>query len=150
MVCRSLSILLLTLSVLACGQVRPLPSEWNPADYTPIELEHLRRPAPGLQAGQLVKFHGYFWEFLNYDPVPQHYYLNQLRYPIRWQDLEWFALYEKAALQGYFDRAAMTFKQRSEFHPKRLDPLILYGELVPLGGGRLYFQTHHLEQVTVD
>lgn len=134
----------------ACGQVRPVPPELHLAAYTPLALERLQRQAPGLQAGQLVRVQAYFWEFLSYDPVPQHYYLNNLRHLRRWRDLEWFALYQDAAMHGYFDLAAMSYEQRLQFQPTRLEPLLLYGELVPMGGGRLYLQTHHLERVVVD
>lgn len=141
---------LLLLLTGACGQVKPVPPAINPADYTPIDMEQLRRGSPPLQAGQLVSFQAYFWEFLSYDPVPQYYYLNQLRYPRRWRDLEWFALYQDAAMRGYFDQATMSYEQKSHFQPKRLDLLRFYGELVSLGGNRLYFQTHYLEPVVVD
>lgn len=141
---------LLLLLISACGQVQPVPPTFNPAAYTPIEMDQLRRGSPSLQAGQLVSFQAYFWEFLSYDPVPQYYYLNQLRYPRRWRELEWFALYQDAAMRGYFDLAAMSYEQRRQFQPKRLDLFRLYGEMVPLGGGRLYFQTHSLEPVEVD
>jgi hypothetical protein len=141
---------LLLLLTGACGQVRPLPTTFNPDAYTPVALEQLRREASGLAAGQLISFQAYFWEFLSYDPVPQRYYLNQLRYPQRWRELEWFALYQDAAMRGYFDRAVMSYEQNLRFQPKRLDFLRFYGELVSLGGNRLYFQTHHLEPVRVD
>ena len=133
-----------------CGQIRPLPPERPLADYTPLDLAQLRENALGLRAGQLVQVRGYFWEFLSYDPVPQHYYLNQLRYPATWHQLEWFALYEQAAMRGYFDQAVMSAAQRQQFQPRRLEQLIIYGELVPLSRGRLYLQTHHLERVVLD
>jgi hypothetical protein len=44
----------------------------------------------------------------------------------------------------------MSHAQRLEFNPKRLDPLIIYGELVPMGGSMLYLLVHHLERVTID
>ncbi len=141
---------LLLLLISACGQVKPVPATFNPEAYPPIEMEQVRRGSPRLQAGQLVSFQAHFWEFLSYDPVPQHYYLNQLRHPRRWRELEWFALYQDAAMRGYFDLAAMSYEQRLKFQPTRLDLLRFYGEMVPLGGGRLYFRTHFLEPITVD
>jgi len=134
----------------ACGQVRPLPPELPLADYTPLDLAQLRENSPELRAGQLVQIRAYFWEFLSYDPVPQHYYFNQLRHPLTWQQLEWFALYESSAMHGYFDLAVMSPAQRRQFQPKRLEHLVLFGELVPMGGSRLYLQTHYLERVVVD
>ncbi len=44
----------------------------------------------------------------------------------------------------------MSHAQRLEFNPKRLDPLIIYGELVPMGGSKLYLQVHHLERLHLD
>lgn len=146
-----LQALLLCVGLLsACGQVRPLPPEMDLAAYSPIALEQLRRGSPDLKAGDRVRLQAYFWEFLSYDPVPQHYYLNQLRYLRHWGDLEWFALYQEPTLRGYFDLATMSAEQRRQFAPKRLEPLILFGELVNLGGGRLYLQTHHLERLVLD
>ena len=36
-------------------------------------------------------------------------------------------------MKGYYDRGVMSHPQRLEFNPKRLDHLIIYGELVPTG-----------------
>jgi hypothetical protein len=44
----------------------------------------------------------------------------------------------------------MSFRQRLDFNPKRLDPIIIYGELVSMGGSTLYLLVHHLERVTID
>ncbi len=140
----------LIVGLAACGQVRPVPSAFSPADYQPIALEQLRQGSPALAAGQLVRLPVYFWEFLSYDPAVPQYYLNQLRHPQRWRELEWFAVYQEPSLRGYFDRAAMTYEQRLQADPKRLDPITLYGELVAFGAGRLYLKVHHLEHVATD
>jgi len=144
-------IMLLGLVFTGCGTMQPVPAEFNPAAYTPIDFGLLLAPrTPGLHDGQLIRCEAYFWEFLTYDPAPAHYYFNQLRYPTRWGELEWFALYRDADMQGYFDLGAMSAELRREFDPKRLDPLIIYGELVPMGGRRLYLQVHHLELREID
>lgn len=149
--CRRLlpALLLGILFLTACGSMRPIPAEFNPGDYTPINYEQLRHDS-SLRAGDLVRVEAFFWQFLTYDPAPKHYYANQLRYPRRWGDLEWFALYEKADMTGYYDRGAMSHLQRLQFDPKRLDHLILYGEMVHLDGSKLYLLVHHLEHFKID
>ena len=138
------------LSLTACGSMKPVPAQFNPADYTPVDFELLQRDSSSLNTGQLVRCQAFFWQFLTHDPAPQYYYFNQLRYPLSWGNLEWFALYKDADMTGYFDRGVMSHAQRLEFNPKRLDPLIIYGELVPMGGSKLYLLVHHLERVTID
>jgi hypothetical protein len=138
-------ILLLT----ACGSMKPIPAEFNPTAYTPINFDQLGHDA-SLHNGDLVRVEAFFWQFLTYDPAPKYYYFNQMQYPRRWGDLEWFALYEKADMKGYYDRSAMSHGQRLQFNPKRLDNLIIYGEMVPLGGSKLYLLVHHLEYVKID
>jgi hypothetical protein len=149
---RLLPLLILVLLLLnACGTVRPVPTDFNPEAYTPIDFNLLLNPSsPSLSAGQLVRCQAFFWEFLTYDPAPQYYYLNQLRYPARWRQLEWFAVYRDSDLKGYFDRGVMSYTQRLEVKPKRLEPFIIYGELVSLGRGQLYLQVHHLERIIID
>jgi hypothetical protein len=142
-----LALLLLT----ACGTIKPVPANFDPSAYTPIDFELLLTPqSSSLHSGQLIRCQAFFWEFLTYDPAPRYYYFNQLRYPVSWRDLEWFALYKDSDLKGYFDRGVMSYAQRLEFKPKRLEPLIIYGELVPLGGSQLYLQVHHLERHVID
>ena len=41
----------------------------------------------------------------------------------------------------------MSHRQRLQFNPKRLDHLIIYGELVAMGASKLYLLVHHLEYV---
>lgn len=138
------------LSLTACGSVRPVPDTFNPTAYTPIDFDQLRLDAGSLRPGDLVRCQAFFWQFLTHDPSPEYYYFNQIRYPAGWRELEWFALYREADLQGYYDRGAMSFQQRLAFNPKRLDPVLLYGELVPMGGSQLYLRVHHLERVVID
>ncbi len=138
------------LSLTACGSMRPVPASFNQADYTPIDFDLLRRDAGSLHPGDLVRCQAYFWQFLTYDPSPGHYVLNHLRHPFSWGDLEWFALYRDVNLQGYFDRGAMSHRQRLDFDPKRLEPIVIYGELVPMGRNRLYLLVHHLERLERD
>jgi hypothetical protein len=139
-----------TLFLPACGRMRPVPAEFQPADYTPINFDQLRLDSSSLHAGDLVRVQAYFWQFLTYDPAPRYYYFNQLRYPLNWGDLEWFALYRDADMKGYYDRGVMSHAQRLEFNPQRLDHLVIYGELVPVGGHILYLQVHHLERLKID
>ncbi len=144
-------IIFILLHLTACGTVRPVPADFDYGAYTPVDFELLLAPQSSrLQAGQLIRCQAFFWEFLTYDPAPRYYYFNQLRYPGSWGDLEWFALYKDSDLKGYFDRGVMSYVQRLEFKPKRLEPLILYGELVPLGGSQLYLQVHRLERIVID
>ncbi|AEB09450.1 hypothetical protein [Desulfobacca acetoxidans] len=139
------------LLIAACGQVRTVPADFNPNAYTPVDFAQLLEPGKSrLSAGQLICCQALFWEFLTYDPAPVYYYLNQLRYPFSWGALEWFSLYQSSDLQGYFPRAAMTYAQRLDYAPKRFDPIIIYGELVPLGGRQLYPQVHHLKTDRLD
>ena len=55
-----------------------------------------------------------------------------------------------ADMTGYFDRGVMSHPQRLQFNPKRLEPLIIFGEMVPLGGSKLYLLVHHLERFSLD
>jgi len=148
---RFLLILLFGILPLAgCGSIRPVPAVFNQADYTPVDFDLVQRDTSSLHAGDLIRCQAFFWQFLTHDPAPEYYYFNQIRYPSSWSDLEWFALYKDADMQGYYDRGAMSFRQRLEFNPKRLDPIIIYGELVSMGGSKLYLLVHHLERVTID
>jgi hypothetical protein len=133
-----------------CGSVRPVPATFNQADYTPIDFDQLRLDASSLRAGDLIRCQACFWQFLSYDPAPEYFYFNYLRYPASWPDLEWFALYKDADMQGYYNRGAMSFQQRLTFNPKRLDPIIIYGEIVSMGGSTFYLLVHHLERVTIN
>jgi hypothetical protein len=147
---RILLVLLLGIMLLtACGSMKPVPAEFNPTEYTPISFDQLLHDS-SLRAGELVRVEGFFWQFLTYDPALKHYYANQLKYPRHWGDLEWFALYEKADMKGYYDRGAMSHRQRLQFEPKRLDHFILYGEMVPMGGSKLYLLVHHLDRLKID
>ena len=137
------------LPLTACGSMKPVPAEFTPTAYTPINFDQLLHDS-SLQAGELVRVEAFFWQFLTYDPAPEYYYFNQLHYPRHWGDLEWFALYEKADMKGYYDRGAMSHMQRLQFDPKRLDHLIIYGEMVPMGGSKLYLLVHRLEHVKID
>jgi hypothetical protein len=134
----------------ACGQLRPHPAAFNPQAYTPIAYRDLLSPGrAGLQAGQPVQVRAYFWQYLNYDPAMVPNYLTLLRYPVKWYQLKWFATYDTADLTGYYDLAAMTPEQADQYKLKRLDPVILYGELARLGPG-LYLQVFHIEKIPED
>jgi hypothetical protein len=86
---------------------------------------------------------------LNYDPDMVPNYLTLLRYPVRWYQLQWFATYGTPDLTGYYDLAAVTPEQADTYKLKRLDPIMLYGELSRLGPG-LYLQVFHIEPIAED
>ena len=134
----------------ACGELRPHPAAFDPEVYTPIEYRDLLNPGPaGLHAGQQVRVQAYFWQYLNYDPAIVRNYLTLFRYPIRWYQLRWFATYGTADLTGYYDLAALTPEQADRYKFKRLDPVMLYGELSRLGSG-LFLQVFHIEKIAED
>jgi hypothetical protein len=134
----------------ACGELRPHPAAFDPQAYTPIAYRDLLAPGPaGLQAGQQVRVRAYFWQFLEYDPAMVRNYLTLVRYPVRWYQLKWFATYDTADLTGYYDLAAIAPEQAERYKLKRLDPVMLYGELARLGPG-LYLQVFHIEPITED
>jgi hypothetical protein len=91
----------------------------------------------------------YFWQYLDYDPAMVRNYLTLPRYPIRWYRLQWFAIYDKADMTGYYDLAAVTPEQAQDYKLHRLDQVLLYGELSRLGPG-LYFQVFHIEKIIED
>jgi hypothetical protein len=134
----------------ACGELRPHPATFDPQAYTPIEYQDLLAPGPaGLKAGQPVRVKAYFWQYLEHDPAIIRNYLTLLRYPIRWSQLKWFATYGTPDLTGYFDLAALTPEQAEQYKLKRLDPVLLYGELARLGPG-VYLQVFHIEPIAED
>ena len=134
----------------ACGELRPHPAAFDPQVYTPIAYRDLLAPGPaGLKSGQQVRVQAYFWQYLDYDPAMVQNYLTLFRYPVRWYQLKWFAIYDKADLTGYYDLAAVTPEQADRYKLKRLDPVMLYGELARLGQG-LYLQVFHIEKIAED
>ena len=134
----------------ACGELRPHPAAFDPQAYTPIAYRDLLAPGPaGLQAGQKVRVRAYFWQYLDYDPAMVRNYLTLFRYPIRWYRLKWFCIYDTADLTGYFDLAAVTPEQADKYKLKRLDQVMLYGELARLGPG-FYLQVFHIEPIVED
>jgi hypothetical protein len=52
-------------------------------------------------------------------------------------------------MTGYYDLAAVTPEQAEQYKLKRLDPVMLYGELARLGPG-LYLQVFHIEPIAED
>jgi hypothetical protein len=136
------------LGVSACGEIRPVPAPIDPEAYKPIAYQDLLHPdQAGLQAGELVRVKAYFWQYLTYDPAMVRNYLTLPRYPIRWYQLQWFALYGSEHMTGYYDLAAMSPEQAEKFKAiKRMDPILIYGELSPLKPG-VYLQVHHLEKI---
>jgi hypothetical protein len=130
-----------------CGELRPLPATFEAPEYAPITYEELLAPGKaGLKAGQKVKVPAFFWEFLTYDPAMARNYLTLPRYPLRWYQMEWFATYGTPQMQGYYDLAALDRQQQRLYKLKRLDPIMLYGELSSLAPG-LYLRVHHIEKI---
>jgi hypothetical protein len=134
----------------ACGELRPNPAAFEPQVYTPIEYQDLLAlRQTGLHEGQKIRVQAYFWQYLDYDPAIVRNYLTLAKYPIRWYQLRWFATYGAPDLTGYFDLAAMTPEQADQYKLKRLEPIMLYGELARLGTG-LYLQVFHIEKIVTD
>lgn len=136
------------LLVCACGELRPVPAPIEPQAYKPIEYQDLLNPAKaGLQEGELVRVKAFFWQALTYDPAMVRNYLTLPRYPIRWYKLRWFAIYGTEQMTGYYDLVAMSPEQAEKYETiKRMDPILIYGELSPLKPG-VYLQVHHIEKV---
>jgi hypothetical protein len=138
------------LGVCACGQLRPHPATFDPQAYTPIEYQDLLTPqAAGLHPSEKIRVKAFFWQYVNYDPAMIRNYLTLLRYPVRWYRLRWFAIYRTDDLTGYYDLAAITPELADKYKLQRLDPVLLYGELSPLGRG-LFLQVFHIEKIVAD
>ncbi len=134
----------------ACGRLQPHPATFDPQAYKPIEYQDLLAPrAAGLHAGEKIRVKAFFWQYVNYDPAMIRNYLTLLRYPIRWYQLRWFALYRTNDLTGYYDLAAITPELAEKYDLQRLDPVMLYGELSSLGTG-FFFQVFHIEKIVED
>ncbi len=135
----------------ACGQIRPLPAHVDLEAYSPITYQELLQPeAAKLQAGQKIKVPAYFWEFLFYDPAMVRTYLNMISHPLSWYKLQWFATYGTPEMKGFFDLVAMDPSQKKAyFKLQRLDHILIYGELAPLGPG-LYLRVHHIAKIEED
>jgi hypothetical protein len=131
----------------ACGELRPVPVGFEAPAYKPIEYQALLHPGPaGLKAGDLVQVRAFFWQDLEYDPAIVRNYLTLPRYPVRWYNLVWFATYGSDRMTGYYDLAAMSPEQAKQYKLKRLDHILVYGELSRLGRG-VFLQVHHLEKI---
>ena len=138
------------LLISACGELRPVPASFEAQAYKEISYEQLRDPkAAGLQSGQLIRVPVYFWQVLEYDPAIVRNYLTLPRYPIRWYRLKWCATYGTVEMRDYFDLLAMDRDQEKRYAPKRLEHLMIYGELSPLKPG-LFLRVHHLDRIAQD
>ncbi|MBM4273694.1 MAG: hypothetical protein FJ134_04410 [Deltaproteobacteria bacterium] len=134
----------------ACGELRPLPGSFSPQEYTLISYGQLLDASQaGLQAGQKVRVPAYFWEFLTYDPAMVRNYLSYPRHPLGWYRLKWFATYGAPEMREYFDLAALDQHKVKEYPLKRMDNVMIYGELSSLGVG-LYLRVHHMEKIEED
>jgi hypothetical protein len=146
--CIAATALLLAILVCGCGRYRPVPKVLDPGAFRLVSVADLQAPGKaGLAAGDMIKVPAYFWEFVIYDPAMVRNYLAMLRHPIAWPKLEWFSVYGTPQMRTYFDRVAMDQDQRRSFDMDRLDHVMLYGGLAPMGGGLLYLRLHRLEKL---
>ncbi len=136
------------LGLAACGELRPVPEPIEEQAYKPIGYQDLLDPSlAGLKAGDLIRVKAYFWQYLTYDPAMVRNYLTLPRYPIKWYQLRWFAVYGSERMAGYYDLAAMSPEQAEKYkNIRRMDPVLIYGELSPLKPG-VFLQVHHLEKI---
>lgn len=136
--------------VAACSPLPPMPAQFEAASYAPVAYQDLQAArAAGLQAGQKIKVPAYFWQYLTYDPAMVRNYLHLLRQPAKWHKLEWFATYRTADMQGYYDLAALDPSLVKDYQPRRLDHILIYGEMASLGPG-LYLRVHRIEKIEED
>jgi hypothetical protein len=137
-------------SVAACGELRPLPGSFEAQEYALISYGQLLDTRQGgLSAGQKVRVPAYFWEFLTYDPAMVRNYLTYPRHPLGWPRLKWFATYGAPEMREYFDLWALDRDKEKKYPLKRLEHVMIYGELASLGAG-LYFRVHHIEKIEED
>lgn len=135
----------------ACGQLRPLPATVEPPEYEAITYQELLTATPAtFPQGRKIKITAYFWQFLTYEPDMVRNYLTLAKYPIQWWKLNWFAVYGAPEMKGYFDRLAMTPEQRRGYRLKRLERLVIYGEMASLGASLPFLQVHRIERVEGD
>ncbi|MGP8051583.1 MAG: hypothetical protein ACLPYB_13360 [Desulfobaccales bacterium] len=138
------------LAVSACGELRPVPRNFEAQAYRAIGYQDLLHPdQAGLKAGDLVQVRAYFWQYLTYDPAMLRNYLTLPRYPVDWYRLRWFAVYASEKMEGYYDLAALSPEQEKQYKIKRLDHILIYGELSPLKPG-LFLRVHHIEKIAED
>jgi hypothetical protein len=130
-----------------CGTLRPVPAPFDAQAYTPIDYQELLHPEQaGLHDGQMVRVQAYYWQTLAYDPAIASNYLTLPRYPISWYRLRWSALYGSEDMRGYYDLVAMSPEQVDHYKLKRLEPIVIYGEMSRLSPG-LYLLVHHIEKI---
>ncbi len=135
----------------ACAHLPNLTEGFDPGAYQPITFQDLKQPEQaGLKSGEKIKVAAFFWQFVTYDPAILSNYPNFLRYPFTWYRLEWAALYGSADMKDYYDRVVMEAEQRERYPLKRLDHIMVYGELASLAPGKLYLRLHHLDRIEDD
>jgi hypothetical protein len=132
----------------ACGALRPVLEPIEAQAYKPIEYQELLDPSgAGLKDGDLIRVKAFFWQYLTYDPAMVRNYLTLPRYPMRWYRLRWFAIYGSERMTGYYDLVALSPEQEEKYKTiKRLDPILIYGELSRLSPG-VFLRVHHLEKI---
>jgi hypothetical protein len=130
-----------------CGTLRPVPEPFDAQAYTPIDYQDLLHPdQAGLHDAQKVRVQAYYWQRLTYDPAIVSNYLTLARYPVEWYQLRWSAIYGAEDMHGYYDLVAMTKEQVDRYKLKRMEPIMIYGEISKLSPG-LYLLVHHIEKI---
>jgi hypothetical protein len=135
----------------ACGRLPAVPAAWEPQNYKAISYQQLLGGSqPPLQKGEKIQVAAYFWQFLTYEPAMVRNYLTLARHPLSWYKLEWCALYETSDMRGYYDRVAMDPEQRRAFNLSRMEHVLVFGEMAPLGAGSLYLRVHRIDRIASD
>ncbi len=149
--CKTILATLLLLGALwagGCGRIDRVPAVLEAAGYEEVTLSQIRDPREARRLeGRRVKFPAYFWQDLHYDPAMLRNYAMLAGHPLAWWALKWAALYETPQMQGYYDRLAMDREQRERLKLKRLDRLMIYGEVTSMGPGLTYLRLHRVEEL---
>jgi hypothetical protein len=134
-----------------CGRIGRVPADFEARSYQEVSLAQLRDPAAAKRLeGRRVRFPAVFWEFLPYDPAILSNYAMLAGHPLQWWSLKWAAVYETPQMQGSYDRLALDHEQQERLKLKRLAPLLIYGEVAPMGLGLTYVRVHRVDQVEAD
>ncbi len=146
----ALGLILLLAFAPGCGTIGPVPKVLQAEQYTEVSVSQLAQPAAAGLRGRLVKFPAFFWEVLSYDPA----FLSNLTllaaHPVQWWSLGWAAVYESPQMQGHYDRLALDQEQLRRLKFKRLAPVMVYGEVTPMGPVVTYVRVHRMEEQASD
>lgn len=131
-----------------CGRIDRVPAVLEAESYEEVSFSQLRdsREAERLR-GRRVKFAAFFWQYLHYDPAILRNYAMLAGHPISWWDLKWASVYETPQMQGFYDRLALDGELQGRLKLKRLDRLLIFGEVAPMGPGLTYVRLHRVEKL---